>query len=124
MCLTIKKDQQAEIAQEDIIVYKHLIDDGLGNYRTSFYYAEVQMGNIYTSSLVLDEDGEVNYGLHSYANEETAIEEAVCYWETVVQCTIPKGSTFYKGTFGSREAYASDTLIYNHEIISYPKLDN
>ena len=118
MCLEIKRDQKAEIAEEDIIVYKYLIEDDKGQFTTSFQYADVKIGETYTSELIIS-NNEVYNGLHSYANERNAERQAISYREVLVQCTIPKGSIFYTGEFVGSKSYASNVLRYDHVIKSF-----
>lgn len=121
MCLIIKKNEQPQMAKEDIVVYKHIIrDDEFPDvYKTSFQYAPVKIGETYSSKLEKDDAGDVSIGLHAYAYLHDADSEADGYHETLVQCTIPKGSMFYIGRFGGMLAYASDTLRYDEVINNY-----
>jgi hypothetical protein len=122
MCLQIRIGQKAQRAEEDIIVYKHVIKrDNDNGYETSFQYAHVEIGSTYTSELKFEDTDEdsINVGIHSYAHQHNAREEALGYCETLVQCTIPKGSMFYSGTFAARKSYASDTLRYDHVIETF-----
>lgn len=117
MCLTIDFNQKPEVASEDIVVYKHLIRRRRGSgFLTSFRLSEIEIGLSYYAELNKIYD-KVYEGLHSYASCEIAKQRAIYWNEVLVKCIIPKGSTYYKGTFESLgDAYASDTLIYNEVI--------
>ena len=79
-------------------------------YKTIYQNFTVKIGETYTSSLERIDDT-VHEGLHSYANirdtRHTRIGD-----EVIAKCIIPKGASYYKGTFDGNTAYASDTLTY------------
>ncbi len=79
------------------------------DYITPYRETGVEIGETYKSSLVKNEDGEVDYGLHSFENLEDAKRDG---GDTYVKCIIPKGSQYYIGKFGCSISYASDTLKY------------
>lgn len=83
-------------------------------YKTPFQSFPVIIGNTYESCLVL-EYREINEGLHSFVHKEDCI---ICSkpYNVVVKCIIPKGASYYKGTFSQgfleRENYVSDKITY------------
>ena len=115
MCLKIKSQSRKQIASKDITVYKHLIPYNItkGIYTTSYQSSIVEIGKTYHSDLVRITSTEVSIGLHSFQSEEVACKRATYWDETLVECIIPKGSSYYIGDFeGLGVSYASDTLTY------------
>lgn len=76
-------------------------------YVTPYFGFRVKIPGSYTSKLILHGD-EVNIGLHSFADKNSCILHS----EFVVECIIPKGSYYYKGTYDGSVSYASDKLEY------------
>jgi len=117
MCLKILRNEPMRTAEEDIIVFKHIISlrSIPHTFFTSFQRAVIQLGIVYTSQLMISEwnDQAVHVGLHSYKHLEDA-RQANKYWnEQLVECIIPKGSNYYEGTFEDKgPSYASDHLKY------------
>lgn len=103
MCLFIKKGQKAKIAEEDIVVYKHIMKSHRKGYtyETSYQHVPILIGETYTSELKVDVDDpeELYIGLHSFEKLEDAVQWANYYYEVVVQCIISKGSRYHRGMF-------------------------
>ena len=141
MCLTLYKATcKPRVADKDIVCYKYLCK--LLGYKklfnTPYRNACVSMGETYTSEIefgiLLTENidnksyegsawvGEIEKGLHSYGNFKHAYQNANYSADRcVVKCVIPKGSTYYVGTFDSDVlSYASDKLTY---VRKYSKLE-
>lgn len=117
MCLIIKKSSVALIATEDIICYKvltYIIT--VGKWLTYFKYSPVTIGDTYHSELTRQEltiTDAIEKGLHSFASLEDANNFVSDRLNVgVFKCVIPKGSTYYKGSFFNWKSYASDTLVY------------
>jgi len=84
------------------------------SFETPFRNYPIEIGNTYTSKLVKKGDN-IEEGLHSFefARDAKLTNWALWYDEgTIVKCIIPKGSTYYKGTFDGDSSYASDALTY------------
>ena len=131
MCLNIKKHAIKRIATKNIIVYKQLCSyeiDGRKYYITPYQKANVVIGETYSSELIKDcKWRTVDEGLHSFANipdcydnsRHTASSfnidgEFRITTPVLVECFIPKGARFYRGTFnGGYESLASNKLVYN-----------
>ena len=128
MCLIIESKEL--IAEEDITVWKYLIKRNEG-YVTPYQRAKIKIGKIYKSSIEkkermgVGEDGWmrgwveiINKALHSFLNKEDAKEHYLDIWggrgewSVIVKCKIPKGATYYKGTFDDLESIASNKLKY------------
>jgi hypothetical protein len=137
MCLEIKKGQDPISAAEDIVCYKVLsrfkktgwsgkfAKMGIVTkyeYQTLFRGTEVTIGETYESKIEVT--CRTNYifvpdmvtkALHSYKN----LYNAACCAKnngddfTIVQCTIPKGSTYYEGKFNLDDSYACNRLSYD-----------
>ncbi len=136
MCLKIEKNLEAKVAKSDIRCYKlikvhrykHLVNQE-PFYRTLYRDYIISIGKKYTSDITInrwdDYNDEIEEGLHSITNIKDACKllkhetEHFGYDVHIVSCTIPKGSTYYRGTFGRGKwlkSYASDCVVYN-EII-------
>lgn len=122
MCLTIRPDQKALCAEQDIKVYKVVLPDVSvpDQYYTLYRTFPIRIGETYTSELIvidrwLRENNIIEVGLHSYTQLEDAMLDA--RWEDVnfaiVECIIPKGAKYYQGEFGHDASYASDQLKYD-----------
>lgn len=126
MCLTIESHQLANIAQEDITVWK--VYRKTEKYLLS-YYQEVRtnFGEQPTVEFgIVDDENDEGYsaveeGYHSFKN----LEDALKFYRTtrtnnvLIECTIPKGSQYYLGTFGVRQGYkcyASNNLIVENYV--------
>lgn len=123
MCLDIKKGQKPKITKKDIIVWKHIINNsdyyywGPSDYVSSYEKAPIVFNTVIHSEIDRQLYS-IEKALHSFEFEEDASEEANSYEEVLVKCIIPKSSIYYKGTFGNKNSYASNQLIYQ-EIIKY-----
>lgn len=116
------------IAEKDIICYKVISKDMSSLYHNDFKWT---FGKMYTSLIESFEkpfDNEIHQAFHSY---ETLEDLKTAYFTVTspcltVKCTIPKGSTVYKGRHTDLKGYASNQLIMN-EVISikelYPDFD-
>lgn len=128
MCL-ITKMTEPTIADKDIICYKVIRKDMSSLLHPEF---EWDFGWIYTSQLRAvertDNANAIYHGLHSYKTLEDL--KKAYYMATVpclaVECTIPKGSAFYKGRHSDLEGYASEQLMIDEVIDTkelYPDFD-
>lgn len=79
-------------------------------YTTIYQNFLVKIGETYTSPLEKIGDT-IGPGLHSYADVEKAYI-FIHKGEVMVKCIIPKGASYYKGTYEGGTSYASDTLTY------------
>ena len=137
MCLTIKKGQESKIATEDIVCYKSVRQIRIerqikGVYFTQYQFAKVELGNTYTSDLVVQrhliEEDNVDIGLHTFVNYNDAYRNArmhtsIFHGTSVIKCIIPKGAKYYFGTFGFIDSYASDVLTYVEVLDTIPPSD-
>ena len=128
MCLNLRGNEfdHPLTASEDMVVYKHLMDNRKGKFDnfkksllTTYRKQPVKLGSTYTSGFSINEDGNVEMGLHSFDELNSAKEDG--YYENrypeempivYVKCLIPKGSRYYEGRFCGDTAYASDQLTY------------
>lgn len=83
---------------------------------TPYRNFSIEIGNTYESELSGNEC-EIHRGLHSFANLEEAKK---CFQNDLevifIECIIPKGSSYYKGTFDHSISYASNKLTYTKPI--------
>lgn len=126
MCLELPKDQrysEPQIATKDIVVYKIVIDNRekqLAFYPkglvTPYQYKTINIGSKYRSTFTFDYRGDIEKGLHSFANLKTAKNSIKgSYHRLICKCVIPKGSKYYKGKFFYGRmvgSYASSRLNY------------
>jgi hypothetical protein len=93
---------------------------------TMYREVVIELGEIYTSNLEVLLPSQESYrrtkdieiGLHSYVNKLTALYYSKAYLNLyMVKCIIPKGSTYYEGTFNDYPSIASDTLRYGKRLI-------
>lgn len=137
MCLHLYnsgKQFTAHVADEDIVVYKLLtlrdcvpadlrIKHPDAEYFSPFQCFPYKMGVEYTAKLRFvgpDDDGyaHVDKGLHTFKFfNDSEWMRAKGVVEVTVKGRIPKGSTYYLGTFSGLQSYASDKLILD-EIVS------
>lgn len=89
---------------------------GTQSFITPFRHCEILIGETYRSKIEKVGDN-IERALHSFKFLESAEDLTWITHKTFVKCIIPKGSTYYKGTFQGSFSYASDSLIYV-EIIS------
>jgi len=126
MCLQVKEGTLPKIAKKDIVCYKHLITTSYG-YFTTYMHEKVELGNTYSSKLDPIVYNEINMGLHSFSSLKSTILDAkdelkpyFSHTYIIVKCVIPKGATYYKGTFQTREcvnSYVSDQITYTNQIL-------
>lgn len=79
-------------------------------YQTIYQNFTVKIGETYTSPLEKNNDT-VHMGLHSYASIRDT-QHSILGDEVIAKCIIPKGASYYKGTYDAFISYASDTLTY------------
>ena len=127
MCLKVELTDKPKIAKSNIRCYK-LVRKTSSGLKTIYRGASVVIGKKYGSEFSFEFDmnkKSVEKGLHSITNLKDAkalvVAEAKIGWSGLViaRCTIPKGSQYFTGLFGSRDqfrSYASDCVVYN-EII-------
>lgn len=116
MCLHTK--EKAEIANKDIVCYKILVKNKANNIYTPFMKERIIIKNTYTSFLQ-NNNGDVSKGLHSMAtlcDANALLARIKPYFEShelvMAKCIIPKGSSYYKGTFSRLCGFASNQLTY------------
>jgi hypothetical protein len=117
MCLIIQKGQGGFIAEEDIIVYKIAMHDGL-IYTTYHREFPFNLGETYHSEIEIEERYNcltIGKGLHSYKFKSAVLTYSLLNPKKI-KCIIPKGSKCFSGWFDGDEAYVSDTLTYLEEI--------
>ena len=112
MCL---KNAELKIAEKNIICYKVYVVDGnlLSPYGREKaleegIIAKTRLGTIESPNNVVYE------GFHSFATLSDAVDESFIWKDetaVIIKCTIPKLSRYYKGTFGKRISYCSESLI-------------
>ena len=129
MCLYTTQ-KKPTIAEKDIICYKIIHKDMTSLYHKDFKW---ELGKMYYSWMeaindIEDRNKEIHQAFHSYETLEDLkkayfIATSPCL---TVKCTIPKGSTVYKGSHDDLKGYASNQLIMN-EVIGikelYPDFD-
>lgn len=91
-----------------------LIDN---EYFTEIMTEPIEIGNTYNSELVRIKDY-VEEGLHSFVNLKDARQQYYSNTIIIVECTIPKGSEYYKGKYElkykeSCKSIASTQLRYD-----------
>ena len=139
MCLIIKEGQLPEVATADIVCYKFVVcynpdTGGITRYmpggeyvfRTPYRDYRIEIGSHYTATLsapVFSFHPDIEYitfGLHSFdtiRGAMRAVEHSCLHGNCViVECIIPKGSTYYVGSFSRAKSYASDQIIYKQII--------
>lgn len=119
MCLILKSSKtKPKIATKDIVCYKGVIEtyEGL---MTPYQIFKVEIGKTYFSE-ISKYSNEIEVALHSFIN----YKEIVKWKKTemhlggmenelkLVKCIIPKGATYYVGTFNFYDSYASSELKY------------
>lgn len=87
-------------------------------FMTYFRDFPVEIGETYYAELNRDTPHSVEEGLHSFDSIESARKEDNIVY--VAKCCIPKGSSFYLGTFNGFPSYASSALKYL-EIVYTPE---
>lgn len=120
MCLIIEENSIKITANEDVVVYKYVVktEEGL---ETPFWRAKVVFNEVITSD-IKKTNNRISMAIHSCIILQECLNEGCLFGvfldcEIVyIKCIIPKGSKYYIGTFGGRDSYASNQLIYK-EII-------
>jgi len=134
------RDKRERVSDEDITVFKVMrkIKDGM--YSSYFMEYPYSLGKIYEMNGLESHEGEDGYmtiekGFHSYSSKECYIylpynshgqiyiqkqrtwELSAVYDDTynvcIIECTIPKGSKYYRNYYGE---IVSDKIIINKEI--------
>lgn len=121
MCLNLGLFSKKHIAKEDITVYKLVRQDvETSEIFTPFQWSYIKLGVEYESELIR-KGFSVEDGLHSFVKLRGCKRFAAKYFipnllhshrKLIIECKIPKGSTYYKGYFCNRRSIASDKLIY------------
>ncbi len=128
MCLNIGENCRAKRAKTDIICYKIVKKHNKFYYKTLYKNFLITIGGTYTSTFTKDkwnDHWEIERGLHSLITLQDA--QILRFAETnnflgnhndfiIVRCSIPKGSKYYEGTFGSSyqfKSYASNCVVYD-----------
>ena len=123
MCL-VTRLVKAIKASKDIICYKVYIPSGINNIFVSPYrgYKMPRLGKrvqtefnnkVDITSRLYNGESYVELGFHSYKNLEDIIEKRSVREAIIVECTIPKGTKYYKGLYGTVESYCSEYIILN-----------
>lgn len=126
MCL-VTRLVKAIKASKDIICYKVYIPSGINDTFVSPYrgYKMPKLGKrvqtefnnkVDIISLLYNGESCVELGFHSYKNLEDIIEKQSVQEAIIVECTIPKGTKYYKGLYGIVESYCSECIILNKVI--------
>lgn len=126
MCL-VTRLVKAIKASKDIICYKVYIPSGVNDTFVSPYrgYKMPKLGKrvqtefnnkVDITSRLYSGESYIELGFHSYKNlEDIETLQGVI----VAECTIPKGTKYYKGLYGTKESYCSECIILNKVINNY-----
>lgn len=130
MCLNIFKND-VQVAEQDITCYKFLRLSSCGEkFVSPFQEFEYELDKEYETKMTVELSGdiegeyitdywrEVEEGFHTIASEKTTVYFAERRTATfrghhryvVVECVIPKGASYYEGTWRGSAGYASDKL--------------
>lgn len=126
MCL-VTRLVKAIKASKNIICYKVYIPSGINDTFVSPYrgYKMPKLGKriqtefnnkVDITSRLYNGESYVELGFHSYKNLENIIERQPIQEVIIVECTIPKGTKYYKGLYGTVESYCSECIILNKVI--------
>lgn len=126
MCL-VTRLVKAIKASKDIICYKVYIPSGVNDTFVSPYrgYKMPRLGKrvqtefnnkVDITSRLYSGESYIELGFHSYKNLEDIIEKLSVQEAIIVECTIPKGTKYYKGLYGTKESYCSECIILNKVI--------
>lgn len=132
MCL-YTTSKYPKVADEDIIVYKIVqyitgvdADDNpvdVPYYKAPFQEFVYEMDTVLETKLAIPHfawgaEYSIGKGFHSFENESAAIKimndmKAHRFFDAnavpmVLKCIIPKGASYYKGTFHQQSSYASN----------------
>jgi len=86
---------------------KILIDYKENQFVTPYQRVIVEMGKTYRSEIEVNKRNQIEQALHSYVNIPEDEE-----FSHIAKCIIPKGATYYEGTFDGKRSYASNKLKY------------
>ena len=123
MCL-VTRLVKAIKASKDIICYKIYVSSDINDTFVSPYqgYKMPRLGKrvqtefnnkVDITSRLYNGESYVELGFHSYKNlEDIETLQGVI----IAECTIPKGTKYYKGMFGTKESYCSECIILNKVI--------
>lgn len=82
---------------------------------TCYQEYPITIGETYTANMKVTND-EVNEGLHSFDKLQAAKDDSWATGESsrsiYCKCIIPKGASYYSGSFNNTLSYASDKLTY------------
>ena len=120
-----------KIAKADITVWKYGVmqsNDSWGHaldrpvFISPSQLHRFQFGRTCRSVLRAYDNGNERYvlqGFHTFKNRGPAVRTAKSNGQSVVRCTIPKGSTYYEGRFGRARRIASDRIVINEVLFEY-----
>ena len=123
MCL-VTRLVKAIKASKDIICYKIYVSSDINDTFVSPYqgYKMPRLGKrvqtefnnkVDIASRLYSGESYIELGFHSYKNlEDIETLQGVI----IAECTIPKGTKYYKGMFGTKESYCSECIILNKVI--------
>ena len=112
MCFHVHPDHPtAKIAEKDITCYK-VVETVRGNNQYKVKYISLYQGFIYERGKTYFSEisryyNKIEEGVHSYTNLKTA-SEYKRYGVVLIECTIPKGSTYYYDP--ENEEYVSNQI--------------
>lgn len=126
MCLVTRLIKAIK-ASKDIICYKVYIPSNVNDTFVSPYqgYKMPRLGKrvqtefnnkVDIASRLYSGESYIELGFHSYKNlEDIETLQGVI----IAECTIPKGTKYYKGLYGTKESYCSECIILNKVINNY-----
>lgn len=122
MCLCIKKSDNEQIAEEDIVCYKLLIECYDKKSKSTVFKSirgTYQLNTLYRLRKKLKPDNNIlqefgiNKGYHSYDKEGAIVaKKHALSFRKIYKCIIPKGAKYYKGVHNNREytGYVSTSI--------------
>jgi len=119
MCLYIEENSKIRVTTEDITCYKNVYYLNSEVVQSSWYSKIYEFGKEYVEELqTIPEFNTIDIGFHSYIHKDNAIEKIDgddwrADGNTTVECTIPKGSRYWKGITNSYKNYCSNRIIIN-----------
>lgn len=143
MCWYSKEKKAAQIAREDILVYKIMLQNpDTGRLKSLYYGMKYEVGKVYwtdVSPISIDSplylEMKIDKGFHSYSMDKTmatkdkyqiviynmennGIVDSISFSDklVIVKCIIPKGSKYYENDFGE---IVSDRIIITGEAIAF-----
>jgi len=82
-------------------------------YSTPYMNQKVSLGEEYKSTILIDiYKNTISKALHSFKYKNDAMISCYDCGGVIVECIIPKGSTYYVGEFNDKPSYASNKLKY------------